>query len=141
MSSSTSSQNDRSSSTRTLHKRKRHSTANAAESNLVEKPEATTRTQLTSAQAEDDDTSVNESDEGLLVHESLIPSTSKQDTDPSSSKKYTPPGETLADRDRRTVFVGNLPIEVAKAKVSLSLYWEGFVLSSPSLHYTNSEPT
>ncbi|KAK8861586.1 hypothetical protein IAR55_002409 [Kwoniella newhampshirensis] len=33
--------------------------------------------------------------------------------------KWTPPGETQADRDRRTVFVGNLPIDVAKSKSAL----------------------
>lgn len=32
--------------------------------------------------------------------------------------KYTPEGESEADRDRRTVFVGNVGVEILKSKVS-----------------------
>ena len=32
--------------------------------------------------------------------------------------KYVPEGESSADRDRRTVFVGNVAVEVLKSKVS-----------------------
>ncbi len=68
-----------------------------------------------------DELSDDESEVGELVHESLKPSASKRDRAPSSSKKYIPPDETHVDRDRRTVFIGNLPIECAKAKVSSSI--------------------
>ena len=35
--------------------------------------------------------------------------------------KYVPPDETAAQRDARTVFVGNIPVSVAKSKVTFNL--------------------
>lgn len=35
--------------------------------------------------------------------------------------KYAPEDESEADRDRRTVFVGNVAVEVLKSKVSLHI--------------------
>jgi nucleolar protein 12 len=55
-----------------------------------------------------------------LMHESLKPGY-KKGKEKASKVKYVPPGETSAYRDRRTVFIGNLPIEVAKSKVSSSI--------------------
>ena len=49
-----------------------------------------------------------------LVHESLRAGPSRT----VSHQRYVPANETSEDRDRRTVFVGNLPVEVAKTKVS-----------------------
>jgi RNA recognition motif-containing protein len=59
-----------------------------------------------------------ESDRGTttIVHESLKESSSK---DKASAKlKYAPADETPEQRDARTIFVGNLPIEVAQKKVT-----------------------
>ena len=66
--------------------------------------------------ATQDDIEIDNADEAdeTLVHESLKPS-KKQKSNPA--KAYVPPNESQADKDRRTIFVGNLPIEVAKSKV------------------------
>lgn len=57
----------------------------------------------------------SEADEEL-VHESVKPKSKKKE----KAKKYIPINESQADRDRRTIFVGNLSLEVAKSKVSFS---------------------
>ena len=49
-----------------------------------------------------------------LVHEALKPKKAR-----TSTKRYVPPEESLEDRNRRTVFVGNLPLDVATSKVSV----------------------
>lgn len=81
---------------------------------------------------EEEEESEEESDvdAALMVHESLlgknkkgqaaapVPEGKKSKKIKSSLEKYTPEGETSGDRDRRTVFVGNLPVEAAKDKVS-----------------------
>ncbi|KAF8625973.1 hypothetical protein AX17_006697 [Amanita inopinata Kibby_2008] len=52
------------------------------------------------------------------IHESLL--SSKKSKSKSKSqlkpKKYVPPGETPLERDLRTVFIGNLSVEVAKKR-------------------------
>jgi hypothetical protein len=53
------------------------------------------------------------------VHESMKPGFKKGKEKVKGPKtKFVPSGETSGDRDRRTIFVGNLPIETAKSKVS-----------------------
>jgi nucleolar protein 12 len=64
------------------------------------------------ADLDEDDEAEAEAEE--LVHESKK---EKKVKVKSVAQKYTPAGESAADRDRRTVFVGNLPIECAKGKV------------------------
>lgn len=51
-----------------------------------------------------------------LVHETITKKTRVKPSD----QKYIPPNETSADRDRRTLFLGNLPIEVAKSKPAVN---------------------
>lgn len=64
----------------------------------------------------EDDDQDGESD---LVHESMKPGFKKGKERVKGPKtKFVPSGETSGDRDRRTIFVGNLPIETAKSKVS-----------------------
>ncbi|KAF8624390.1 hypothetical protein AX15_005876 [Amanita polypyramis BW_CC] len=46
-----------------------------------------------------------------IVHESI-----RKSEKPHSKKKYVPPNETVAQRDLRTVFVGNLSVEVVKKR-------------------------
>ena len=65
-----------------------------------------------------DDESNDEADISTLVHEAA--SSSKTKKQPASSQKYTPPNESKEDRDRRTIFVGNVSLEAAKAKSGLS---------------------
>lgn len=68
------------------------------------------------AEEEDVDMDGNDSDSSVdLTHESL-----KKNKKVKSKPlpKYVPAGETQEDRDRRTVFVGNVPIEAVKSKVS-----------------------
>lgn len=64
----------------------------------------------------EDDGSGEDVDPADLVHESI------SGKPPPTRRKsiYTPEGETRTQRDERTVFIGNLPIEILKSKVSPS---------------------
>lgn len=53
-----------------------------------------------------------------LVHEAAAETSNRKRKQASKLPKYVPAGETSQDRDRRTIFVGNLPIDAAKSKVS-----------------------
>ena len=57
-------------------------------------------------------------DPSMIVHESLRKSKEKSHK-PTPKKKYVPPDETREQRDLRTVFVGNLSVEVAKKRVRI----------------------
>jgi nucleolar protein 12 len=57
-------------------------------------------------------------DEKNPQHESLTAKMSrKKDRGPKDKTKYVPLGETREQRDERTIFIGNLPTEIAKTKV------------------------
>ena len=58
-----------------------------------------------------------EPDSARLVHESLSTSNEKGKATDGAKTKYAPPGETSEQRNARTVFIGNLPLEVAQTKV------------------------
>jgi nucleolar protein 12 len=63
----------------------------------------------------DDDDSENEA---LPVHESLLEgSKSRQKPTSTRKTKYVPDDETKEQRDRRSIFIGNVPSEVAKNRV------------------------
>ena len=51
-----------------------------------------------------------------LVHESLVEKSKLKHK--SKKQKYVPPDETPAQRDQRTIFVGNLSLEIAQKRVS-----------------------
>jgi len=53
---------------------------------------------------------------GTLVHESLTKTTKKE---MASKKIYLRGDETTEMRDRRTIFVGNLPLEILSKKVRI----------------------
>lgn len=59
-------------------------------------------------------------DPSKIIHESLQKS-KKKSHKPASKKKYIPQDETPEQRDLRTVFVGNLSVEVAKKRVRMLL--------------------
>ncbi|WWC87892.1 uncharacterized protein L201_002790 [Kwoniella dendrophila CBS 6074] len=70
--------------------------------------------------AEDKDEDENsEAGSEDMVHESVKAKDEKKAKKGKTLGKYTPPGETSANKDRRTVFVGNLPLECAKNKSAL----------------------
>ena len=56
----------------------------------------------------------------LPAHESL--QKDKQRSRTGAKSKFVPTDETAGQRDKRTIFVGNLSIEVAQKKVSCSRY-------------------
>jgi len=56
-----------------------------------------------------------EVDPSQLVHESVAKPTGKSSRNPKS--KHVPEDETADQRDRRTIFVGNLSVEVAQKRV------------------------
>ena len=62
----------------------------------------------------------SDSENGELVHETLAKDgKSKSKKDRARKKtKWVPEGETQETKDKRTIFVGNLDVEVAKNKVS-----------------------
>ena len=103
------------------HKRRQTEALAVAESaNEQIAASSTSNKRLSTSPLEESDISDEDCSGGEdLVHESLQHASSKTKRNPASSKKYTPPDETPSDRDRRTVFVGNLPIEVVQKKVSL----------------------
>lgn len=61
--------------------------------------------------SEDED----DSDTSPPAHETQ--KTSKWKLKHPKKSKYVPPGETSAQKDARTVFIGNVPIEAVKSKV------------------------
>jgi nucleolar protein 12 len=81
-----------------------------------DEPVAGPSSEVGSALGDFEDGSDQESD-GELVHEALTSTSSRKRKQATKLPKYTPADETSQDRDRRSIFVGNLPIEVAKSKV------------------------
>jgi nucleolar protein 12 len=71
---------------------------------------------------EDNDAELSEGSEidtdEELVHETTDTTSKRKRKLATKLPKYTPADETSQDRDRRSIFVGNLPIEVTKSKVS-----------------------
>ena len=59
----------------------------------------------------------DEGDPSTLVHESLLKGKQHKDNGSMSKRKYVPPEETPERRNARTIFVGNVPVEVAKSRV------------------------
>lgn len=68
--------------------------------------------------AEDSEGGENDFDPSKLVHESVAKGASSHSQ--SKKTKYVPPGETSAQRDARTIFIGNVPVEVMKNRVRYS---------------------
>ncbi|KAF8322486.1 hypothetical protein DL93DRAFT_2162627, partial [Clavulina sp. PMI_390] len=67
-----------------------------------------------------DDSDEDGEDAPPLQHETATSSSSKKrDRGGKKKTKYVPEGETQEQRDARTIFVGNLPAEVAKSKSAL----------------------
>jgi len=72
--------------------------------------------QLAEDEEEEDDERDDDSDKSNLVHESLMEKSKSKYK--SKKQKYVPPDETPAQRDQRTIFIGNLSLEVAQKRVS-----------------------
>jgi nucleolar protein 12 len=70
-----------------------------------------------------------------LVHETTDTTSKRKRKLATKLPKYTPADETSQDRDRRSIFVGNLPIEVTKSKVSHHLLLD--LRTDSSLHRTS----
>jgi len=62
-------------------------------------------------------TSDSEEDASQLVHETMVKSAQRDKTRSRHVHHYVPPDETKEQRDARTLFLGNVPMEVAKSKV------------------------
>ena len=63
------------------------------------------------------DTSESEADASRLVHETTVKSDRHGKTRSRQAHDHVPPDETKEQRDARTIFLGNIAIEVAKSKV------------------------
>ena len=66
-------------------------------------------------QASEDEETADENE--LPVHESLSKSNRNKGTR-GKKVKYVPDGETAEMRDTRTIFIGNLPVDIITSKVS-----------------------
>lgn len=90
-----------------------------------------------SDQALEDDLDGSDSDEegdpSKLVHESVAVGSKPKTT--SGKVKYVPSEETPEQRDARTVFVGNVPVEVVKSKVCCVLRSISYVMLN-AMSYT-----
>ncbi|KZT73879.1 hypothetical protein DAEQUDRAFT_761831 [Daedalea quercina L-15889] len=64
----------------------------------------------------DSSTSEDEGDPSTLVHESLLKDSQRHNGDGRSKRKYAPEDESSERRNARTIFVGNVPIEVAQSR-------------------------
>jgi nucleolar protein 12 len=81
-------------------------------------------------------TSESEVDASQLVHETVARGDRHGKTRPTRRRIMhhdCPPDETKEQRDARTIFIGNVPVEVAKSKVC-----PGFFLTHAGLTYTGS---
>ncbi len=58
-----------------------------------------------------------------LVHETTLNNGMKSSVATRSRSAYVPSGETKEQREARTVFIGNVPIEVAKSRVNYNIHW------------------
>ncbi|KAF9449099.1 hypothetical protein P691DRAFT_759309 [Macrolepiota fuliginosa MF-IS2] len=67
------------------------------------------------AEEVESDEGEDDEDPSKLVHESLK-SQSKSKSKRGPKQKYTPPDETSIQRDQRTIFIGNLSLEVAQKR-------------------------
>ena len=73
----------------------------------------------------DEDASESSDDEHTtapLVHETIINDGMKSSVATRSRSAYVPSGETKEQREARTVFIGNVPIEVAKSRVIYNIH-------------------
>jgi nucleolar protein 12 len=57
-----------------------------------------------------------------LVHETVINNGATSSVATRSRSAYVPIGETKEQREARTVFIGNVPIEVAKSRVNCNIH-------------------
>ena len=71
------------------------------------------------------DTSDSEEDPSQLVHETMVKNAQRDKTRSRHVHHYVTPDETKEQRDARTIFLGNVPIEVAKSKVCPSSFSPG----------------
>jgi nucleolar protein 12 len=75
-----------------------------------------------------DDTSDSEEDVSQLVHETVVKNPKRDRTRPRPAHHHIPPDETKEQRDARTVFLGNVPMDVAKSKVCPLSFSPGITL-------------
>jgi nucleolar protein 12 len=69
-------------------------------------------------EAQLNDTSDGEEDASQLVHETIVKNAKRDKTrSRHAHHHHVPPDETKEQRDARTIFLGNVPMEVAKSKV------------------------
>lgn len=96
-----------------------YSHADSDENSDLEDAYLSSKPPTTRPKQDDSDSSESsepESDAEPIVHESLTKRTRTPKTKPT---KYAPPDETPAQRDARTIFVGNLSVQVASKRVCL----------------------
>lgn len=76
-------------------------------------------------------TSDSEEDASQLVHETMVKNAKRDKTRSRHVHHYVPPDETKEQRDARTLFLGNVPMEVAKSKSALKVFKKYILLHVP----------
>ncbi|KAH9168712.1 hypothetical protein EDB89DRAFT_2202330 [Lactarius sanguifluus] len=80
-----------------------------------------------------EDTSDSEVDASQLVHETVAKGDRHAKTRPTRRRIHhdSPPNETKEQRDARTIFIGNVPVDVAKSKAALKQFRRHILLHVP----------
>lgn len=106
----------------------------AVKNKKEDKAEKAEKVEVAPAAEDDEEAAGSNSDsDAELVHESLkSPAARKARENKGQTSKYVPPNESQADRDRRTVFVGNLSLEIAKGKAGTNALKRHLLSFAPS---------
>ena len=94
----------------------------SAEGSGDEEEEDGSNAENTRSDAGDASDSDDEGDPTQMVHESLLKGDASATTSRHGKTKHVPTEETAEQRDARTVFVGNVAVEVTKSRVRLLIF-------------------
>ncbi|KAI0250990.1 hypothetical protein BJV78DRAFT_1127163 [Lactifluus subvellereus] len=83
------------------------------------RPRKQAATGFLKSQEQQTDTSESEADASRLVHETKVKRDRHGKTSSRKAHDHVPPDETKEQRDARTIFLGNIPTEVAMSKSAL----------------------
>lgn len=92
------------------------------EADLFRHQQKTSQKGIENAQTGSEDGSDASNDEGdpsRLIHESLSRRNTSRSNGQSTKTKYIPQDETPERRNARTIFIGNVPVEVVKGRVRM----------------------
>jgi nucleolar protein 12 len=107
------------------NKRARRALEDSEDEEEIEQPSAPSAGPSTTAVVEEEEEEENDAElseidtDEELIHEAADTTSKRKRKLATKLPKYTPADESSQDKDRRSIFVGNLPMEVTKSKASL----------------------